>query len=99
MTPTDWFTAMLLGLGTIFFIAGAVGLIRFPDTYTRLHIATKTDNVGLGLIVFGLAVQSGSWSVAGKLVLIWLLVMLAGASVAYLVANGAISRGISVWKR
>jgi multicomponent Na+:H+ antiporter subunit G len=89
----------LLILGAIFFLAGTVGLLRFPDVYTRLHALTKTDNVGLSLIVAGLSVQTDSWLVVGKLVLIWLLVMLAGASVAHLIAGGAMQRGMKVWKR
>ena len=50
MTLTDYATACLLILGGIFFLAGTVGLLRFPDVYTRLHALTKADNVGLGFI-------------------------------------------------
>ena len=99
MTPSDYVAVSLLILGTVFFLAGTVGLLRFPDVYTRLHALTKSDNVGLGLIVAGLAVQAESWFVVGKLLLIWLLVLLAGASVANLIANGAMQRGIQIWKR
>lgn len=99
MTPSDYVAVSLLILGTIFFLAGNVGLLRFPDVYTRLHALTKSDNVGLGLIVAGLAVQAESWFVVGKLLLIWLLVLLAGASVANLIANGAMQRGIQIWRR
>ena len=37
-----------------FFFAGTVGLLRFPDSLSRLHALTKADNLGLGLIVLGL---------------------------------------------
>lgn len=96
---TDILSTLLLIAGAVFFLAGTVGLLRFPDVYTRLHALTKADNVGLGLMVAGLALQSESWAVAGKLLLIWLLVMLAGASVAHLVAVAAHQRGIKIWKR
>ncbi len=99
MTPSDYVAVSLLILGTFFFLAGATGLLRFPDVYTRLHALTKSDNVGLGLMVAGLAVQAESWFVVGKLLLIWLLVLLAGASVANLIANGAMQRGIQIWRR
>lgn len=95
----DLLSVALLLVGAVFFLAGTLGLLRFPDVYTRLHALTKADNVGLGLVVAGLAVQSASWAIAGKLLLIWLLVMLAGASVAHLVAHKALSRGILPWKR
>ena len=99
MTLSDYVSSVLLIAGALFFLAGTLGLLRFPDVYTRLHALTKADNVGLGLMVAGLAVQSESWAAAGKLMLIWLLVLLAGASVAYLIARGALQRGIQLWMR
>ena len=99
MTPSDCAAVSLIILGTVFFLAGTMGLLRFPDVYTRLHALTKSDNVGLGLMVAGLAVQAESCFVVGKLLLIWLLVLLAGASVANLIANGAMQRGIQIWRR
>ena len=99
MIPSDYLAAALLITGGVFFLAGTLGLLRFPDVYTRLHALTKADNVGLGLIIAGLAVQVESWAVVGKLLLIWVLVLLAGASVAHLVARGALQRGIQMWRR
>lgn len=99
MTPSDYVAIPLLIFGTVFFLAGAVGLVRFPDVYTRLHALTKSDNVGLGLVLAGLAVQAESWFVVGKLLLIWLLVVLAGASIAHLIAKGAMQRGVQMWRR
>ncbi|HFD86358.1 MAG TPA: monovalent cation/H(+) antiporter subunit G [Gammaproteobacteria bacterium] len=99
MTLSDILSAVLLIAGGVFFLAGTLGLLRFPDVYTRLHALTKADNVGLGLVVAGLILQAESLAAAGKLVLIWLLVLLAGASVAYLVAAAARQRGIKIWKR
>lgn len=98
MTLSDYVAAVLLIFGTVFFLAGGVGLVRFPDVYTRLHALAKSDNVGLGLVVAGLAVQAESWFVVGKLLLIWLLVLLAGASIAHLIAKGAMQRGIKMWR-
>jgi len=99
MSVTEILTFILLAAGAVFFLAGTVGLLRFPDVYTRLHALTKADNVGLGLVVAGLALQAESWAGAGKLLLIWLLVLLAGASVAHLVAAAARQRGIKLWKQ
>ena len=99
MTLTDYLSVILLIAGSIFYLAGTLGLLRFPDIYTRLHALTKADNVGLGLTIIGLALQLDSWSGVGKLLLIWVLVLLAGASVTQLIANGALQRGIRLWKR
>jgi multicomponent Na+:H+ antiporter subunit G len=82
-----WTPAALLMLGGIFFLAGTVGLLRFPDTLTRLHALTKADNLGLGMICLGLAWQAGFSPPVLKLLLIWLLAMLAGSLSCHLIAR------------
>jgi multicomponent Na+:H+ antiporter subunit G len=85
----DAFTVVTIALGVVFFLAGSVGLVRFPDALTRLHALTKADNLGLGLIVLGLAAQADSVLAALKLVVVWVLVLVAGATVARLIASAA----------
>ncbi len=99
MAIGELLSILLLLAGAVFFFAGTLGLLRFPDIYTRLHALTKADNVGLGLMVAGLALQADSMAAVGKLTVIWLLVLLAGASVAHLIAAAARQRGIAPWKR
>ena len=85
----DVVTIVAVSAGAFFFLAGTVGLLRFPDTLTRLHALTKADNLGLGLVVLGLLPQAGSVRIAFKLVCIWLLVLLAGATISQLIARAA----------
>ncbi len=85
----DMFTVVAVAAGAFFFLAGTVGLLRFPDSLTRLHALTKADNLGLGLIVLGLLPQTAGVLEALKLVAIWLLTQLAGATVGQLVARAA----------
>lgn len=99
MNPGDFLTLGLAGLGAIFFIAGSVGVLRFPDVFTRLHALTKADNLGLGLVAAAVAWESGSWVIALKLLLIWLLVMLSSATVCHLVARRALRDGVRLWRR
>ena len=89
----DLFTVVAVSAGVLFFLAGVVGLLRFPDALTRLHALTKADNVGLGLIVLGLLPQAGSLFEALKLLLVWLTVLLAGATVGQLIARVARQAG------
>jgi len=98
MNLSHGFTIALLVSGVAFFIAGTVGLLRFPDVYTRLHALTKADNVGLGMVTAGLIFQADNWPAVGKLVLIWLLVLITSATLAYLVARAALRKGIVPWK-
>ncbi len=80
---------LLIGFGLVFFTAGTVGLLRFPDVFSRLHALTKADNLGLGLVVFGAILRQSELTVMLKLVLIWLLVLIASATTCYLVAESA----------
>ena len=90
----DLFTIATVSLGAFFFVAGTAGLLRFPDTLTRLHALTKADNLGLGLIVFGLLPHVTGWLDALKLVGVWLLLQFSGAMVTQLIAR-AIRREMS----
>ncbi|MGA7982283.1 MAG: monovalent cation/H(+) antiporter subunit G [Chromatiaceae bacterium] len=88
---TVWLSAAFVVAGILFFIAGTIGLLRLPDSLTRLHALTKADNVGLGLLVLGLLFEAPTAFYAVKLVLIWLLVLLAGATGTHLIAKRALS--------
>jgi multicomponent Na+:H+ antiporter subunit G len=85
----DMMTIAAVSAGAFFFLAGTVGLLRFPDTLTRMHALTKADNLGLGLVVVGLLPQTGSLREGSTLVSIWLLGLLAGATVSQLIARTA----------
>ncbi len=92
-------SVLLIAAGCLFFVAGSVGMLRLPDVFTRLHATTKADNVGLGLLVIGLLLRSGSMFVAAKLVLIWLLVLVAAATACHLIAQSAVRRGEQPWSK
>jgi multicomponent Na+:H+ antiporter subunit G len=94
----DGVSAALLVAGGAFFLAGSLGVVRFPDVYTRLHAVTKADNVGLGLVVLGLLVRTDDWGLRVKLVLVWLLVLVASATTSHLVARTALRKGVEPWR-
>jgi multicomponent Na+:H+ antiporter subunit G len=85
----DLFTVVAVAAGAFFFLAGTVGLLRFPDVFTHLHALSKADNLGLGLVVLGLLPQANGLLAGLKLVAIWLLVLLVGAVVSQLIARAA----------
>jgi multicomponent Na+:H+ antiporter subunit G len=97
MGAIELLSGVLLLCGAAYFFAGTVGVLRFPDVYSRLHALTKGDNVGLGLTVLGLALRADSAATVGKLVLIWMLVLLAGATASQLIARSSLRRGIKPW--
>ena len=84
------FSAALIAAGLAFFAAGTLGLLRLPDIFTRLHALTKADNLGLGLIILGLTPWAPNLCYVLELALIWLLVLLGGATGAHLIARRAL---------
>ncbi|MAL93900.1 MAG: Na+/H+ antiporter subunit G [Haliea sp.] len=89
---TEVLQVALLFLGCLFFGLGTLGLFRFPDTLTRIHALTKADNLGLGLIVLALLPGVTGWAVAVKILLVWVVALVASATSAHLVAR-ALSAG------
>ena len=80
--------AVLLCLsGAFFFLAGTVGLLRFPDSLSRIHALTKADNLGLGLIALALVLTSDSLGMALKIILVWLVALAASSSICFLLGQ------------
>ncbi len=94
----DVLTTALWIVAAVFFVAGTVGLLRFPDVYTRLHALTKPDNVGLGFVVAGLALQVGDAGVILKLVFVWALVVISSSLACQLIARSTWIRGVRPWR-
>ena len=85
----DLLTLVAITAGAFFFLAGTVGLLRFPDSLTRLHALTKADNLGLGLVVVGLLPRAEGVMAGLKLVVVWLFVLLASATASQIIARVA----------
>jgi len=83
----DIVTVVLVTAGALLFLAGTLGLLRFPDTLSRLHAISKADNLGLGLIVIGLLPQAASLTGGLKPICVWLLAQLSAATASQLLAR------------
>ena len=79
--------------GSFFLFVGALGMVRLPDFWSRLHAASVLDSAGVGLLLFGLALQAGFTLVTVKLVLIALFLLITGPTAAHAVANAAFVSG------
>lgn len=77
---TDILGALTIIAGVVLFTAGTIGLIRFSDVRSQLHSLTKADNLGLGLVLLGVGILSGSLLIASVLLLVW-IVALGSASI------------------
>ena len=90
----DIISAVFLIVGSVFVIIGGIGLVRFPDFFTRLHAAGVCDTLGAWLVLLGLLLQSG-WSVVSiKLIMIFVLLIITGPTATHALAKSALHGGV-----
>ena len=87
----------LLVVGFFFVFTGALGIVRFPDFYTRLHAMGKTDTLGVALMVLGTAVLEGATLQGLKIVLIIFFVGLANPTATHALGRAAHRAGVVPW--
>lgn len=84
----------LLLAGGAFSIVGAVGLVRMPDFFTRVHAASVTDTLGAGLVLLGLMLQAGLSLVTVKLSFLAFFIFMANPAATHALAKAALARGV-----
>lgn len=85
----------LLAAGGAFCMVGALGMLRMPDFYTRVHAASVVDTLGAGLILAGLLLQAEDLLVAARLVFIGLLLFFISPTATHALARAALLRGVA----
>lgn len=93
----DIASGVLLVAGAFFVLSGAVGLLRFPDFYTRTHAAGITDSAGAGLILLGLLPHVTGWEVAVRLLIIVIFLVLTAPTATHILAHAARRDGVPIW--
>jgi multicomponent Na+:H+ antiporter subunit G len=98
MTAGEVLSGVLLGAGALFVLSGGVGLLRFPDFYTRTHAAGVTDSAGTALILLGLLLLADSWGNAVRLLIVLLFIALTSPTATHILAHAARRDGVPVWQ-
>ena len=96
MDSLSW---LLIGTGSVLSLVGAIGLLRFPDYYSRLHAASVTDTGGAWLIVLGFAIQSGFTLTTAKLLILLVFVFFTAPVTSHALMQAAHVAGLAPWKR
>ncbi len=86
----DILSWIILLAGAVFLLIGAIGVLRFPDFYTRLHAVSVCDTMGAGLVLVGLMLQGGLSLVTVKLVLMFYFMMFTGPTAVHALAEAAL---------
>ncbi len=85
----DLLSGLLFVVGSLAIVTGAIGLVRFPDIYTRVHAAGVTDTAGAELILFALMLQAPNWLVVAKLAFVGFFLFLTGPVATHAIAHAA----------
>jgi len=85
---------VLILAGSGFIVAGALGILRFPDVYTRMHAASVIETLGAGTLFAGLMLQAGLSQVTLKLLFILLLFFFTGPVITHALAQAALHAGV-----
>ena len=80
--------------GTFFVMIGAIGTLRFPDFWARLHAASVTESAGVVLLLSGLCIQAGFTLVTFKLLIIGVFLFITGPTSTHAIANAALVSGL-----
>ncbi len=92
-TLIDAASWVLIVAGSFFIMAGAIGMIRLPDVFTRMHAASVIDTLGAGFLFSGLMLQAGFTQVTLKLLFILLLFFFTGPVITHALAQAALNHG------
>ncbi len=93
-TLVDIASWALISAGSVFVLIGAVGLIRLPDIYTRMHAASVIDTLGAALMLSGFILQAGFTLITVKLLFLLLLFFYTTPVVAHALAQAALQEGV-----
>lgn len=85
---------VLILAGGAFCLVGALGILRMPDFYTRVHAASVSETLGVGLMLLGLMIEAGFTLVSVKLAIIGMLVFFTSPAATNALAKAAMTRGI-----
>jgi multicomponent Na+:H+ antiporter subunit G len=90
---------VLLSLGVLFLLLGAIGILRFPDCYTRMHAAGKCDTLGSLLVVSGLALYHGVSLESAKILFIAVFIFLTSPTATHAIARAALRNDLPLWTK
>ena len=93
----DLLLALLLVVGAAFALIAAVGLVRLPDLYTRMHAASKAGTLGSGVLLIALALHDGSGGTASRALAGVVFFLLTAPISAHLLAKASYAVGYDMW--
>lgn len=95
MTVIELISDICLLLGGIFTLTGAIGLLRLPNFFTRLHAASVTESLAAPLLIIGIMLDTGLTLDAAKLVLIIIIMIVSNPTITHALCRAAAHSGVN----
>lgn len=95
---TNIISTIFIIAGLFFVLVGTIGLLRFPDFYTRMHATGKCDTLGEGLMLIGLMVYQGFDLISVKLLFLVIFIFVANPVATHAIARRAYKVGLEAWR-
>jgi len=95
----SWIVAFLLIAGALFSLLAAIGILRMPDLFNRMHTTTKSGTMGVGCILIAVAIHSRDSDVAWVAMFIFVFFLLTAPVAAHMIARAAYFTGVPLWKK
>ena len=92
-------TGLFLAIGCFLLLIASIGVIRFPDFFSRMHATGKGDTMGQSCIIIGLIIYSGFNQVSLKLLMIMIMVLIINSTATHYLAKAAYMKGVKPWKK
>ncbi len=89
---------IFMTFGCLFFLISAVGVLKFQDLYSRMHAATKSSSLGMGLMLVSIMIHFGSWVVVFKCLLIIFFTFLTAPIAAHILGRAGYLSGAKPWE-
>lgn len=94
----NWLVLGLISIGAVFLVVSCIGLLRFPDFYTRAHAVGKAETLGCVLVLTGLAVHNGADLVSAKILLILVIIFITNPTATHALMRSAYRSGVEIWR-
>ena len=94
----DILLAVLILLGSGLALISAIGIVRFPDLFTRMHAATKAGTLGVGFVLIALVIDAGDLGVASRAIAVLVFLLITAPVAAHLIGRAAYFDGVELWE-
>ena len=93
----DKFAGFMMIAGSLFIFIAALGVLRMPELYVRIHSSTKAGTLGLGLILLSVAMHFQDFGITIRAAVTTIFIVLTAPVAAHVIGRAAYRTGVPLW--